>query len=199
MYENKHEGGGPLKSLPNIDINYIKNRATDTSKVVRKAQEIPNVNHIKNRLLSNNKEKDLFDYCGALLTKSKLKHFCKRMGHSRILGKMASLQKTAGGQNEDDAGFRALNTRAEAETEYISRYRSGEVESKKSVFEPRSIGGSTATKERALSPAPRECLPPPSFSWSLRFDKDLPVRADSYSVAQKHNQVGHDDHKRQRC
>ena len=198
MYENKHEGCGPLKSLPNIDINYIKNRATDTSKVVRKAQEIPNVNHIKNRLLSNNKEKDLFDYCGALLTKSKLKHFCKRMGHSRILGKMASLQKTAGGQNEDDAGFRALNTRAEAETEYISRYRSGEVESKKSVFEPRSIGGSTATKERALSPAPRECLPPPSFSWSLRFDKDLPVRADSYSVAQKHNQVCH-DHKRQRC
>ena len=197
MYENKHEGGGPLKSLPNIDINYIKNRATDTSKVVRKAQEIPNVNHIKNRLLSNNKEKDLFDYCGALLTKSKLKHFCKRMGHSRILGKMASLQKTAGGQNEDDAGFRALNTRAEAETEYISRYRSREVESKKSVFEPRSIGGSTATKERALSPAPRECLPPPSFSWSLRFDKDLPVRADSYSVAQKHNQVCH-DHKRQR-
>ena len=198
MYEKKQEGGGPLKSLPNIDLNYIKNRATDTSKVVRKAQEIPNVNHIKNRLLSNNKEKDLFDYCGALLTKSKLKHFCKRMGHSRILGKMASLQKTAGGQNEDDAGFRALNTRAEAETEYISRYRSGEVESKKSVFEPRSIGGSTATKERALSPAPRECLPPPSFSWSLRFDKDLPVRADSYSVAQKHNQVCH-DHKRQRC
>ena len=198
MYEKKQEGGGPPKSLPNIDLNYIKNRATDTSKVVRKAQEIPNVNHIKNRLLSNNKEKDLFDYCGALLTKSKLKHFCKRMGHSRILGKMASLQKTAGGQNEDDAGFRALNTRAEAETEYISRYRSGEVESKKSVFEPRSIGGSTATKERALSPAPRECLPPPSFSWSLRFDKDLPVRADSYSVAQKHNQVCH-DHKRQRC
>ena len=195
MYENKHEGGGPLKSLPNIDINYIKNRATDTSKVVRKAQEIPNVNHIKNRLLSNNKEKDLFDYCGALLTKSKLKHFCKRMGHSRILGKMASLQKNAGGQNKDDAGFQALNTRAEAETEYISRYRSGEVESKKSVFEPRSIGGSI---ERALSPAPRECLPPPSFSWSLRFDKDLPVRADSYSVAQKHNQVCH-DHKRHRC
>ena len=200
MYENKHEGGGPLKSLPNIDINYIKNRATDTSKVVRKAQEVPNVNHIKNRLLSNNKEKDLFDYCGALLTKSKLKHFCKRMGHSRILGKMASLQKSAGAQNEDDAGFRALNTRAEAETEYISRYRSGEVESKKSVFEPRSIGSKFATKnnERALSPAPPECLPPPSFSWSLRFDKDLPVRADSYSVAQKHNQVNH-YHKRQKC
>ena len=191
MYENKHEGGGPLKSLPNIDLNYIKNRATDTSKVVRKAQEIPNVNHIKNRLLSNNKEKDLFDYCGALLTKSKLKHFCKRMGHSRILGKMASLQKTAGDQNEDDAGFRALNTRAEAETEYISRYRSGEVESKKSVFEPQNIGGSIAPTERTLSPAPRESLPPPSFSWSLRFDKDLPVRADSYSVAQKHNQVHH--------
>ena len=190
MYENKQEGGGPLKSLPNIDINYIKNRATDTSKVVRKAQEVPNVNHIKNRLLSNNKEKDLFDYCGALLTKSKLKHFCKRMGHSRILGKMASLQKSVGAPNEDDAGFRALNTRAEAETEYISRYRSGEVESKKSVFEPRSIG-SIANNERALSPAPRECLPPPSFSWSLRFDKDLPVRADSYSVAQKHNQVDH--------
>ena len=190
MYENKQEGGGPLKSLPNIDINYIKNRATDTSKVVRKAQEVANVNHIKNRLLSNNKEKDLFDYCGALLTKSKLKHFCKRMGHSRILSKMASLQKSVGGPNEDDAGFRALNTRAEAETEDISRYRSGEVESKKSVFEPRSIG-SIVTNERALSPAPRECLPPPSFSWSLRFDKDLPVRADSYSVAQKHNQVHH--------
>ena len=190
MYENKQEGGWPLKSLPNIDINYIKNRATDTSKVVRKAQEVPNVNHIKNRLLSNNKEKDLFDYCGALLTKSKLKHFCKRMGHSRILGKMASLQKSVGASNEDDAGFRALNTRAEAETEYISRYRSGEVESKKSVFEPRSIG-SIANNERALSPDTRECLPPPSFSWSLRFDKDLPVRADSYSVAQKHNQVDH--------
>ena len=53
MYENKQEGDGPLKSLPNIDINYIKNRATDTTKVVRKAQEVPNVNHIKSRLLSN--------------------------------------------------------------------------------------------------------------------------------------------------
>ena len=70
MYEKKQEGGGPLKSLPNIDLNYIKNRATDTSKVVRKAQEVPNVNHIKNWLLSNNKERDLFDYCGALLTLS---------------------------------------------------------------------------------------------------------------------------------
>ena len=179
MYEKKQEGGGPLKSLPNIDLNYIKNRATDTSKVVRKAQEVPNVNHIKNRLLSNNKERDLFDYCGALLTKSKLKHFCKRMGHSRILGKMASLQKSS----HNDAGFRALNTRAEAETEYISRYRNGEVESKKSVFEPRLVANND------LSPASLECQPPPSFSWSLYFDKDLPARADSYSVAQKHNQV----------
>ena len=185
MYEKKQEGGGPLRSLPNIDLNYIKNRATDTSKVVRKAQEVPDVNHIKNWLLSNNKERDLFDYCGALLTKSKLKHFCKRMGHSRILGKMASLQKSAGSHNEDDAGFRALNTRAEAETEYISRYRNGEVESKKSVFEPRLI----ANNDLALSPASLECQPAPSFSWSLHFDKDLPVRADSYSVAQKHNQV----------
>ena len=190
MYENSCDGAGPLKSLPNIDIDYIRNRVTDTSKVVRKAQEVPNVNHIKNRLLSNNKDKDLFDYCGALLTKTKLKHFCKRMGHSKILGKMSSLQKN--GQNEDDAGFRALNTRAEAETEYITRYRTGEVESKKCVFEPREIGDVTSgeMKERALSPPPRHALPPPpSFSWSLRFDKDLPVRADSYSVAQKHNQV----------
>jgi hypothetical protein len=187
VYETKHEGGGPLKSLPNIDIDFMRNRVTDTSRVVRKAQEMPDVNHIKNRLLSNSKEKDLFDYCGALLSKSKLKHFCKRVGHSRILGKMVSLQKSS--HTKDDAGFRSLNTRAEAETEYISRYRSGEVESKKHVFEPRGGGGVGLVDPMEEDVDPE--FPPPSFSWSLRFDRDLPVRADAYSVAQKHNQYRH--------
>ena len=163
VYENRQDrddgGSANLKSLPNIDLNFIRNRATDTSRVVRKAQEVPDVNLIKNRLLSNNKEKDLFDYCGALLTKTKLKHFCKRMGHSKILGRMAALQKT-GAQSQDDAGFRALNSRAEAETEYISRYRSGEVQTKCGVFEPRS--------NVAAPPSSPPVVQPPAFSWSLR-------------------------------
>ena len=133
--------------------------ATDSkennSKVVIKTQEVSDVNSMKQKLESYEKDKDLFDYCSGMLTKEKLKHFCKKVGHSKIITKMASLQKSA--NVEDDAGFKKLNLKASAETEYISKYRSGDVEQKKIAF------------ENAVTPFHHSSQPGNSyFSWSNR-------------------------------
>ena len=66
-----------------------------------KNQELADTNMIKKKLFNMDSNKpdgkgDLFDYCGAMLSKNKLKHFCKKVGHSRIISKMASLQKLGG-------------------------------------------------------------------------------------------------------
>ena len=190
QFESKVDGK-PLRSLPNVDINYIKNNVTDTKKVVIRNQEISDVSEIKSKLqrFENNKDKDLFDYCGAMLTKEKLKHFCKKMGHSKIISKMASLQKSA--HVGDDDGFKKLNIKASAETEYISKYRSGEVESKKSVFERNVEPSAVQTEPITIQRIEESTNGSPSFSWSTRFDHHLPIRSDAYSAAQKHNQYRH--------
>ena len=153
-FESKLDGN-PLRSMPSVDRDFIRNRATAMNKVVIKPQEIPDVNCMKQKLESYEKDKDLFDYCSGLLTKDKLKHFCKKVGHSKIISKMASLQRSA--NVEDDAGFRKLNIKASAETDYISKYRSGDVEQKKIAF------------ENAVTPCnPSPNSSSPYFSWSNR-------------------------------
>jgi hypothetical protein len=171
------------KSLPSVDQSYIRNKITDTSKVVIKNQEVANVNFIKSRLekAANKKPEDIFDYCGARLTKQKLRHFCKKMGHSRIIARMGMLQKAA--KIEDDDGFERLNNRSLAESEFLTKYQKGEVDNKKSSFEQRK-------QEENLETGPDVSRPRSvvAFSWSRRFDKDMPAPAGSYSEAQKHNQ-----------
>ena len=154
QFENKLDGK-PMRSLPAVDKNYIKSKATNTNKVVIRNQEVPDVSSIRQRLESYEKDKDLFDYCAGMLTKEKLKYFCKKVGHSKIISRMASLQKSA--HVDDDDGFKKLNLKASAETEYISKYRSGEVEQKKTVF------------ENSVTPLhPSMNSSNPHFSWSTR-------------------------------
>ena len=155
-FENKLDGK-PMRSLPAVDHNYIRSRATNTGRVVIRGQEVADTSAIKQRLESQEKDKDLFDYCAGILTKEKLKYFCKKVGHSKIISRMASLQKSA--QVDDDDGFRKLNLKASAETEYISKYRSGEVEQMKTVF------------ESAVTPLQPQIQSPDShFSWSTRLN-----------------------------
>ena len=156
-FENKLDGK-PMRSLPAVDHNYIRSRATNTARVVIRGQEVADTTAIKQRLEGQEKDKDLFDYCAGMLTKEKLKYFCKKVGHSKIISRMASLQKSA--QVDDDDGFKKLNLKASAETEYISKYRSGEVEQMKTVF------------ESAVTPLHLQSQPPPDshFSWSTRLN-----------------------------
>jgi hypothetical protein len=182
-YEENY--GHVAKSLPSVDPTYIRNKITDTSKVVIKNQEIANVSFIKSRLekAASRKPDDIFDYCGARFTKQKLRHFCKKMGHSRIIAKMGMLQRAA--KIEDDDGFEKLNNRSLAEAEYITKYQRGEVDTKKSTFEWRKNHDEV---EENLLNKPRNQQSVVAFSWSRRFDKDMPAPAGAYSEAQKHNQ-----------
>ena len=85
QFEQKNNGG-VAKSLPAVNQEFIKKHMTDTSRVVIKNQEVANVSQIKSRLEKcANKSDDIFDYCGAMLTKNKLKNLYKKMGHSKIL------------------------------------------------------------------------------------------------------------------
>ena len=177
QFESRNDSA-QLRSLPAVDRNYIRDRATNTGKVVIKSQEVSDVSSIKQRLQRYEKDKDLFDYCTGMLTKEKLKYFCKKVGHSKIISKMAALQRSA--NVDDDAGFRRLNLKANAETEYISRYRSGEVENKKTAFEQ-----FTSTQPPPLSAASSNT----HFSWSTRFNQDF--QSPSYSEAEKQNQFRH--------
>ena len=52
---------------------------------------------------------------------------------------MSSLQKTG---KLEDGGFEKLNNKITAETDYLKKYQSGDVETKKNVFEQ----GSTTIK-----------------------------------------------------
>ena len=179
QFEGRNDGA-QLRSLPAVDRNYIRDRATNTNKVVIKSQEVSDVTSIKQRLQRYEKDRDLFDYCTGMLTKEKLKYFCKKVGHSKIISRMAALQRSA--HVDDDAGFKKLNLKASAETEYISKYRSGEVESKKTAFEQYRTPGSGPTSNHS-GPASTQ------FSWSSRFSRDFQPRY--YSEAEKQNQFRH--------
>ena len=175
QFESRNDGA-QLRSLPAVDRNYIRDRATNTNKVVIKGQEVSDVTSIKQRLQRYEKDRDLFDYCTGMLTKEKLKYFCKKVGHSKIISRMAALQRSA--HVDDDAGFKKLNLKASAETEYISRYRSGDVENKKTAFE-----------QHRGPPANPAGPPGTQFSWSSRFNGDF--QNNSYSEAEKQNQFRH--------
>ena len=166
--------GNIVKILPAVNPEFIKKHATDSSKVVIKNQEVANLNQIKSRLEKcANKSDDIVDYCGAMLNKNKLKNLCKKMGHSKILSKMSSLQKN--GKLEDD-GFDKLNFKSKVENDYVKKYHSGDINIKKSIFEGAPQNSQMEEKEA------------PSFRWSQRFEKDMPNLGNSYTNAQKQNQ-----------
>merc|ERR1712203_69225 len=66
--------------------------------------------------------------------KAKLKHFCKKMSHSKILNKMIALQCAS--QNETlDKGTEKLLIRSNQEEKLKNVYQAGKVESKVDMFE----------------------------------------------------------------
>ena len=168
------QNGNVVKSMPAVNQEYIKKHITDTSRVVIKNQEVANVSHIKSKLeRCANKSDDIFDYCGAMLTKNKIKNLCKKVGHSKILSKMSSLQKLG---KIEDAGFEKLNNKTNAENDYVKKYKSGDVDTKRTVFEPQS--GFQTSNNTEL----------PHFKWSQRFSSNMPNPSDKYTNAQKQNQ-----------
>ena len=161
------------KSLPVVNTDFIKSHVTDTTRVVIKNQEMANVDQIKSRLEKcASKAEEVID-CGAGITKGKIKHFCKKVGHSKILTKMSALQKSG---KIEDAGFNKLSSKASAENEYFTKYQSGGVESMKSMFEGPSFSIHVSQKEM------------PHFRWSQRFERDMPAPSTGYTNAQKQNQ-----------
>ena len=174
MLQFEPEDSIMTKSLPVVNADFIKNHVTDTTRVVIKNQEMADVDQIRSRLERCASKADEVIDCGAGITKGKIKHFCKKVGHSKILTKMSALQKS--GKVDEDTGFNKLSSKATAENEYYKKYQSGGVEGMKSMFEGPTFSIHVSQREM------------PHFRWSQRFEKDLPNPAESYTNAQKQNQ-----------
>ena len=173
-------------------IDYIKRKGTDTRKVVIKTKEVGNVNDTVKRLEMRAKspittifpppEADVVQVPPqpkVSLTwtdqKAKLKHFCKKMSHSKILNKMIALQCAS--QNQTlDKGTEKLLMKNNQEEVLKTVYQSGKVELKVNTFE--------RPAHRPQSPVPVwAAKTETSFSWSKRLNPQ-----DSASDATKHNQ-----------
>ena len=120
--------------------DYIAKHATDTTKNVIKMKEVGNVNDKKlkfemkgNTPIIQNNELEVQQTQpqqpkGTWTDqKAKLKHFCKKMSHSKILNKMIALQCAS--QNETlDKGTEKLLIRSNQEEKLKNVYQAGKVE-----------------------------------------------------------------------
>ena len=163
--------------------DYVRKNATDLKKVVIKTKEVGNVSNTIQRLELKSKSpvpmasEPKVPEVNKTLTwtdqKAKLKHFCKKMSHSRILNKMIALQSAT---QTIDKGTEKLLMKSAQEEVLKSVYQGGKVESKVDMFERPS--------NRPQSPAPEwTTKTETAFSWSKRLNP-----SDSSSNAQKHNQ-----------
>ena len=165
--------------------DYVRKHATDLKKVVIKTKEVGNVSNTIQRLELKAKSpipvasepKDKVPDVNKTLTwtdqKAKLKHFCKKMSHSKILNKMIALQSAT---QTIDKGTEKLMMKSAQEEVLKSVYQGGKVESKVDMFE--------RPTNRPQSPAPEwTTKTETAFSWSKRLNP-----SDSSSNAQKHNQ-----------
>ena len=181
-------------NMPELNLDYIEQHLTDSTKPVIKTQEIGDIQNAMKRL--ENKSSQLQEMAGNTLTqsKAKLKHICKKVGHSKILGKMVSLHNSS--QTDIDQGTIKLLEKAMEEDEYHKVFQSGEVDSKVEKFEHhcKSIDSARAQKFAELEPTYAELdekypfEPAPTFSWSKRFSTDLAYPASHYTRAVKHGQ-----------
>jgi len=186
-----------LYRMPDIDPDYVAKHMTDNSKVVIKTKEKPDTNLIKKRLESKcdyqpqlplqqqqQQSQDFASSTFSLQSKEKLKHLCKKIGHSKIIGKMVALQCAA--NTNVDEGTTKLWNKANTEEEYLNVYRSGKVESKVHRFETNQNQEEDQEHE---APKPQWAKGGKyAFSWSKRFGSFLPVPVETYTNAQRHNQ-----------
>ena len=191
-----------LYRMPDFSPDFVSKHLTDTSKVVIKTKEIADTNKIRRKLeekaghhqqqplqqqQQQHQSQEMTGSTFNLHSKDKLKHLCKKIGHSKILGKMVALQCAS--NTEVDEGTTKLWNKATNEEEYLNVYRAGGVDSKVKRFEP------AAHEHEDVELTAEEQLPQwagkggkYSFSWSKRFGSHLPAPVDSYTNAQKHNQ-----------
>jgi hypothetical protein len=172
-----------------LNKEYVAKHATDLTKVVIKTKEVGNIEHTMKRLEARKAGSSQQQQQSSLLSwqdvgqqsKAKLKHFCKKVSHSKILGKMVALQCATNGQM--DKGTHRLIQKANQEETHNTVYQGGKVESTVDLFEK--------PVDRPISPGPAWTMANRSdsaFSWSKRFDANLPAPTETYSTAQKHNQ-----------
>jgi hypothetical protein len=187
-----------LHRMPDFSPEFVSKHMTDNTRVVIKTKEIADTNTIRRKLeekggyhqqqplQQQQQQQQSHEMTGSsfnLHSKEKLKHLCKKIGHSKILGKMVALQCAS--NTEVDEGTTKLWNKASNEEEYLNVYRAGQVESKVQRFEtdgPQSEATSNELPQWAGKGGKY------SFSWSNRFGAHLPVPAESYTNAQKHNQ-----------
>ena len=170
--------------------DYVAKHATDPRRVVIKTKEVGNVNDTIRRLEIKAKSPVPLPSTSADVVqvpvqpkmsltwtdqKAKLKHFCKKMSHSKILNKMIALQCAS--QNQTlDKGTEKLLIKSTQEDLLKTVYQGGRVESKVDLFEK--------PPTKPTSPAPAWAAKPETyFSWSKRLNP-----SDTSSSAQKHNQ-----------
>ena len=170
--------------------DYIAKHATDTTKNVIKTKEVGNVNDKKLKFEMKGKTPIIQNVEPEVQQtqpqqpkgtwtdqKAKLKHFCKKMSHSKILNKMIALQCAS--QNETlDKGTEKLLIRSNQEEKLKNVYQSGKVESKVDMFEK------PAQRPQSPAPAWANKTDKTAFSWSKRLNPEH----NSATYAQKHNQ-----------
>ena len=116
--------------------------------------------------------------------KAKLKHFCKKMSHTKILSKMMALQGAAPGAVQ--LGTEKLLNKSNQEDLLKNVYQGGQVESKVDFFEkpgqrPISSPGPEWMTNNSLKPNNDSAS---FFSWSKRLNPE----DQNTSSAEKHNQ-----------
>ena len=104
-------------SMPEINLDYIAQHLTDLSKPVIKAQEVGDIKNVRRRLEDRNPNFQEMAGQSFNQSKAKLKHICKKVGHSKILGKMVALQCSS--QTDLDQGTVKLFEKARVEDEYL--------------------------------------------------------------------------------
>ena len=193
-----------LYRMPDFNPDFVTKHLTDNSKVVIKTKEIADTSTIRRKLEEKGgyqqqqsqqtlqqQQNEMSGSTFNLHSKDKLKHLCKKIGHSKILGKMVALQCAS--KTDVDQGTTKLWARASNEEEYLNVYRAGQVESKVQRFEsqPQTSHDAADQVEQQQQQQPVWAASKSSkniFSWSKRFESHLPNPAGSYTNAQKHNQ-----------
>ena len=196
-----------LYRMPDFDPEFVAKHLTDNTKVVIKTKEIADTNAIKRKLegksglqqqqptLQQQHQPEMSGSTFNLHSKDKLKHLCKKIGHSKILGKMVALQFAS--KTDVDDGTTKLWARASNEEEYLNVYRSGQVESKVHRFESKPRVANNGPDDPVEDLQQQQHQQPlwasgnssnKLFSWSKRFESHLPNPSSSYTNAQKHNQ-----------
>jgi hypothetical protein len=184
--KNEIEGGGKGSSfnLPEVNLEYIFQHLTDLSKPVIKTQEIADIESVRRRLRDRAKQQSEMPVSRPRSPSSKkMKHVSRKMGHSKILGKMIELQSSS--QTNLDQGTVTLFEKAKDEDEYLKVYKSGDVESKVSRFENlASASGRRQLRDEKLAGSFTELdtrypfEPAPTFSWTRRLDgPEVPMPA----------------------